>query len=43
VLLSGGEPTLHRHFLELLDFGLQLGLTITINTNGVTSFSMRPR
>ena len=38
VLLSGGEPTLHRHFLELLDFGLQLGLTITINTNGVTSF-----
>ena len=38
VLLSGGEPTLHRHFMELLDFGLQLGLTITINTNGVTSF-----
>lgn len=38
VLLSGGEPTLHRHFIELLDFGLQLGLTITINTNGVTSF-----
>lgn len=38
VLLSGGEPTLHRHFRELLDFGLQLGLYITINTNGVTSF-----
>lgn len=38
VLLSGGEPTLHRHFREILDFGLQLGLTITINTNGVTSF-----
>jgi len=38
VLLSGGEPTLHRHFRELLDFGLQLGLSITINTNGVTSF-----
>lgn len=38
VLLSGGEPTLHRHFMELLDFGLQLGLTITINTNGVTAF-----
>jgi radical SAM protein with 4Fe4S-binding SPASM domain len=38
VLLSGGEPTLHRNFRELLDFGLQLGLTITINTNGVTSF-----
>lgn len=38
VLLSGGEPTLHRYFRELLDFGLQLGLTITINTNGVTSF-----
>lgn len=38
VMLSGGEPTLHRHFRELLDFGLQLGLNITINTNGVTSF-----
>lgn len=38
VLLSGGEPTLHRGFRELLDFGLQLGLNITINTNGVTSF-----
>ncbi|EGQ7674843.1 Fe-S oxidoreductase [Vibrio cholerae] len=38
VLLSGGEPTLHRHFRELLDFGLHLGLTMTINTNGVTSF-----
>lgn len=38
VLLSGGEPTLHRHFQELLDFGLKLGLTIKINTNGVTSF-----
>ena len=38
VLLSGGEPTLHRHFRELLNFGLQLGLSITINTNGVTSF-----
>lgn len=38
VLLTGGEPTLHRHFSELLLFGLQLGLTITINTNGVTSF-----
>lgn len=42
VLLSGGEPTLHRHFRELLDFGLQLGLTITINTNGVTSFFNEP-
>ena len=38
VLLSGGEPTLHRNFPEILDFGLQLGLTISINTNGVTSF-----
>ena len=28
VLLSGGEPTLHRHFRELLNFGLQLGLSI---------------
>lgn len=42
VLLSGGEPTLHRNFRELLDFGLQLGLTITINTNGVTSFFNEP-
>lgn len=38
VLLSGGEPTLHLHFREILDSGLTHGLTITINTNGVTSF-----
>ena len=38
VLLTGGEPTLHRHFRELLDFGLQLGQAITVNTNGLTSF-----
>ncbi|OUL86585.1 radical SAM/SPASM domain-containing protein [Paraburkholderia hospita] len=38
VLLSGGEPTLHRHFCEILEFGLACGLHININTNGVTSF-----
>ncbi|CAE6959430.1 radical SAM/SPASM domain-containing protein [Paraburkholderia domus] len=38
VLLSGGEPTLHRQFRDILDFALDSGLNVNINTNGVTSF-----
>lgn len=38
VLLSGGEPTIHRNFREILEFSLSLGLEVTINSNGATSF-----
>ncbi len=38
VLLSGGEPTIHRHFREILKHSLDLGLDVTINSNGATSF-----
>lgn len=40
VLLSGGEPTIHRSFREILDFALHSGLDINLNTNGVTGFFM---
>lgn len=46
VLLSGGEPTIHRDFREILKYSLDLGLEVTINSNGATSFftidSLRP-
>lgn len=38
VLLSGGEPTIHRHFREILKLSLDLGLRVNINSNGATSF-----
>ncbi|WP_100632659.1 radical SAM/SPASM domain-containing protein [Pseudomonas qingdaonensis] len=38
VLLTGGEPTLHRHFDSILRHSLALGLQTKINSNGVTSF-----
>lgn len=38
VLLSGGEPTIHRGFREILEYSLNLGLEVTINSNGATSF-----
>jgi radical SAM protein with 4Fe4S-binding SPASM domain len=34
VLLSGGEPTVHPHFLELCEIAVGLGLRVTISTNG---------
>jgi radical SAM protein with 4Fe4S-binding SPASM domain len=34
--LSGGEPTLHSGFWELLDLGRDLGFYFTIFTNGLT-------
>lgn len=38
ILLSGGEPTLHRYFNDILDFCLQLGNEVIVNSNGTTSF-----
>lgn len=34
LLLSGGEPLLHPHFFELAGYARQLGLRLTISTNG---------
>jgi radical SAM protein with 4Fe4S-binding SPASM domain len=34
VLLSGGEPTIHPHFLELCETAASLGLRVTVSTNG---------
>ncbi|MFJ4373967.1 radical SAM protein [Pseudomonas japonica] len=41
VLLTGGEPTLHRHFDSILQSSLSLGLQTKINSNGVTPFYRR--
>jgi radical SAM protein with 4Fe4S-binding SPASM domain len=38
VLLSGGEPTIYHDFDEILKSSLDLGLKITINSNGLTPF-----
>jgi AdoMet-dependent heme synthase len=38
VLLSGGEPTIHRGFRDILDFALSTGLHVNLNSNGVTPF-----
>ncbi|MFP3559160.1 radical SAM protein [Paraburkholderia sp. SIMBA_049] len=38
ILLSGGEPTIHRQFKEILGFSLRTGLDVNLNTNGTTSF-----
>ena len=38
VLLSGGEPTIHRGFREIIDYALDSGLDINLNTNGITGF-----
>lgn len=34
LLLSGGEPTVHPHFMQLLEYATQRGLKTTISTNG---------
>lgn len=34
VLLSGGEPTLHPHFSEIVSHAVGLGLRVTVSTNG---------
>ncbi|MNM59668.1 Antilisterial bacteriocin subtilosin biosynthesis protein AlbA [compost metagenome] len=41
ILLTGGEPTLHRHFDSILEASLSLGEQTKINSNGVTSFYKR--
>jgi len=34
VLLSGGEPTLHPDFFDLVGYGIARGLRVTVTTNG---------
>lgn len=38
LILSGGEPTLHLRFLDILSEALSLFKTVVINSNGTTSF-----
>jgi len=38
VSLTGGEPTIHKDFRSLLSQCLLIGLNVSINSNGVTSF-----
>ncbi|MEI6178088.1 MAG: radical SAM protein, partial [Verrucomicrobiota bacterium] len=34
LLFSGGEPMIHPHFFDLVDMSTELGLKLTISTNG---------
>lgn len=38
VLLSGGEPTLYKGFVDVLDHAMSLNLSLNINSNGTTKF-----
>lgn len=38
ILLSGGEPTIYRYFMTVLEHAIALKLDIIINSNGATSF-----
>lgn len=38
LLLSGGEPTIHKNFLDILAHALQTGMRVNLNTNGLTPF-----
>lgn len=38
VLLSGGEPTIYKYFLIILEYAISLKLNIIVNSNGATSF-----
>lgn len=38
ILLSGGEPTIYRHFMKVLEHAIALKLNIIVNSNGATSF-----
>jgi radical SAM protein with 4Fe4S-binding SPASM domain len=38
ILLSGGEPTIYKHFIPLLEHAIGLKLDIIVNSNGATSF-----
>lgn len=38
ILLSGGEPTIYRHFMTVLQHAVTLGLDIIVNSNGATGF-----
>lgn len=38
ILLSGGEPTIYRHFMTVLEHAIDLQLDVVINSNGTTAF-----
>lgn len=38
ILLSGGEPTIYKNFMSVLEYALYLKLDVIINSNGTTSF-----
>ena len=38
ILLSGGEPTIYKHFMPVLEHAIDLKLNIIVNSNGATSF-----
>ncbi|PVX38185.1 radical SAM protein [Janthinobacterium sp. 78] len=38
ILLSGGEPTIYKHFMAVLEHAIGLKLDIIVNSNGATSF-----
>jgi radical SAM protein with 4Fe4S-binding SPASM domain len=38
ILLSGGEPTIYRHFMKVLEHAMELQLDVIVNSNGTTAF-----
>lgn len=38
ILLSGGEPTIYKYFMPVLEHAIGLKLDIIVNSNGTTSF-----
>lgn len=43
IRLTGGEPTVHPHFLEIVEHAKNLGLYISLATNGIYSKDLRPK
>lgn len=43
VRFTGGEPTVHPHFFEIVDYARSLGLYISLATNGVYSNEFREK
>ena len=42
ILLSGGEPTIYKHFMSVLEHAISLNLNVMVNSNGATSFFSSP-
>lgn len=42
VVLTGGEPTLNKRFLEILEFFCEKANTVTVTTNGTISDYIKP-